>query len=302
MTTLPQRTVASEEYLQWEAAFKNSRAGKLALESLSKLNTNVISALQTRFKEEVLLACYQSILFALHGDINSEKRDLLRDISNFEDPLTANIDALASDISFLAPIHDILITEGTLDLPTKKNAKLLPSIDHLLLHLELLKLGVRRFQDNLVTHDLREECWVDGNMRYPSRIDRDKQFNKINPSTCLMYQLGIYFRLWTHPDGQRLFDSKYKLKISRSGLGMPSKGKRNDKTIALFVEASFTDSNIREKTKATESTVRSRLEKVDKSIRLNLWDDESFDVIAIPVSVVKKSIASKKLKFPTQKI
>jgi hypothetical protein len=302
MTPSPNRIVQTEEYLEWLAAFEASRSGKMALDALGKLNPNIGEPVQKRLREEVLLACYQSVLFALDGDINSEKRDLLRDISNFEDPLTDHIEALIGDISFLAPIHDALVTEGILDFFPNPKKKQLPTIDHLLMHLELLKAGVRRFQDNLETHDVREECWVDGNMRYPKRIDRDKQFNKAKPSTCLMYHLAVYFRLWTHPDGQQLFDTKLRLKITSSGIAIPIKGRRSDKVIALFVEASFSDPRIREKAKTTEITVRGRLEKVDKGIKLNLWNDNSFDVITIPAPVIKKLVATGKIKTRTQKI
>jgi hypothetical protein len=288
----------------WAKKFEGSHQGKSALETLKKLYDNSPISLQSRFKEEVLRACYYAFLFWCIGDVNSEKRDLLRDIANQDDPLYDTIGSAISEISFFHSIHDTLIREGAREFigDDALNIEIPISIDNLLRHLELYQLGIHRFQDNEDTHTTREECWIYGNMRYPKRIDKKNQHNKKDASTCLMLQLAIFFRLWTHPKGQKLFDKKLKLCIPKRGIPLVKEGKRNDKVIAAFVNATFSNQkllnkkNLPELQNVSEQSVRSRLEKISPEIHLIPWTEESFDLsIKVPAKTVQKIKTTQKI-------
>lgn len=304
-----QRKDGYDSFEAWARKFEQSHLGKTAITELKALYRTTPSSLQKRLKEEVLYACYYAYLFWHIGDVNSEKRDLLRDLANQTDPLQETIKAAIKEIAFFQSIHDVLVREGArthwgddaidMELPIKS--------DDLLCHLEFYREGIARFQDDLPTHTDREECWVYGNMRYPKRIDRKNQHNKKEASTCLMFQLGVFFRLWTHPDGQKLFDNDLNLTIPKK---VPKKGQRHDKVIVVFVNATFANQAMAKKKKnpdherdhhllgenVSETLVRSRLEKVDKCILLVPWDASSFDVMTVSSKVLKSTTTGRTQK------
>jgi hypothetical protein len=298
----------------WVDGFERSHLGKKALGELEAIYGAFTPSFQKRLRDETLLACYFAYQFLHKGDVNSEKRDLLRDLSNKHDGLHDRIAHTIHEIWFFRSVYDVLMAEGMREMlegnegmdtitkdPSawKEYVKELISADRMLFYLEAYRLGIDRFQGELETFSARDECWVDGNMRYPERIDGINQHGGRKGATCLMFQLAIFFRLWTYPKGQKLFDKKKNLNIPKGGITMPKEGKPNTPIIAAFVKATFANSSIAEKIgdiyplleapeKITAQYIQQRLEKIDPRTRFVPWTHESFDLtVFAPPSVVK---------------
>jgi len=293
-----------KEFSLWVIDFEHSRLGKKAIDALKGIYGDYSPELQDRFKVEVLRACYYAFLFWHIGDVNSEKRDLLRDVSNLHDGLDKRVAGLVHEIDFLRCIYDAIMMEGMREMFLEEHGELPADpelwnelnkgkldINELLTALETYRAGIYRLQDSCVTLPLRDECWINGNMRYPERIDGTNQHQTIKAATCLMFQLAIFFRLWTHPKGQKLFDKKLNLNIAKDGATMPKEGLRHDKIIADFINATFANEAIAEKTNdgnyhrldktMSEASVRARIEKIDRNMRLIPWTDASFDITLV---------------------
>jgi len=301
-----------KEFSLWVIDFEHSRLGKKAIDALRGIYGDYSPELQNRFKEEVLRACYYAFLFWHMGDVNSEKRTLLRDVSSLNDKLHDKLKDVISEISFFHTIHDTLITEGMREImgDDVADTSQFIGVDDLICHLEMYRIGIDRLQNELETHGNRTECWLHGNMRHPERIDGINQHQGIKAATCLMFQLAIFFRLWTHPKGQKLFDKNLNLNIPKDGVTMPKEGLRHDKIITDFINATFANEAIAIKLQNTRedakyhklddsysvSAITARIEKTDPQIRLIPWTDASFDLsIKIP------EVSLKNLKKLTQK-
>ncbi len=307
-----------KEFSLWVIDFERSRLGKKAIDALKGIYGDYSPELQNSFKEEVLRACYYAFLFWHIGDVNSEKRTLLRDVSNLHDGLHERVADLVHEIDFLRCIYDAIMMEGLREMMREEYGELPAApelwnelnkckldINDLLTTLETYRAGVFRLQEGFVTLPLRDECWINGNMRYPERIDGTNQHQTIKAATCLMFQLAIFFRLWTHPKGQKLFDKKLNLNIAKDGVTMPKEGLRYDKIIAEFVNATFANREIaiklenpREDAKYhkldnsyTVAIITARIEKIDPQIRLIPWTDKSFDITLVVSEKAAKALA-----------
>lgn len=132
-------------------------------------------------------------------------------------------------------------------------------------------------------------------MRFYSGI---KQHQSIKAATCLMFQLAIFFRLWTQTKGQKLFDKNRNLNIAKDCISMPKEGLRHDKIIAEFVNATFANEAISKKNsdvlnlydEQSGKSVRARIEKIDPQIRLIPWSDKSFDITLVVSEKAAKAV------------
>ena len=302
MTQTPLPKSHYNAFRPWVEDFEHSTLGKQALRQLETIYGDSTPPLQKRLQEEVLRACYYAFEFWHVGDVNYEKRTLLHDISNLGDHLHDKMAGVINELSLLHFIYDAIMAEGMREMMKETHGELPAdpelwgqlrengwlNIDDLLSNLELYRLGVERLQEGFETLPLRDECWLHGNMRHPERIDGINQHQGIKAATCLMFQLAIFFRLWTHPKGQKLFDKKLNLNIPKEGIAMPKEGMRHDTIISAFINATFTNKSIKRKTVSGEdqlpdepsskASVRARIEKIDPRMRLVLWTDESFDL------------------------
>jgi hypothetical protein len=307
-----------KEFSLWVIDFEHSRLGKKAIDALKGIYGDYSPELQDRFKVEVLRACYYAFIFWHIGDVNSEKRTLLRDVSSLSDGLHERVANLVHEIDFLRCIYDAIMMEGLREamreeygeLPADpelwnelNKAKL--SRNSLIYALETYRVGVFRLQEGFETLPLRDECWINGNMLYPERIDGTNQHQTIKAATCLMFQLAIFFRLWTHPKGQKLFDKKRNLNIAKDGTIMPKEGLRHDKIITDFINTTFANRDIAIKLENPRddakyhkldslysvSAITARIEKIDTKIRLIPWTDKSFDITLVVSEKAAKTVA-----------
>ena len=116
------------------------------------------------------------------------------------------------------------------------------------------------------------------------RLDIGKRFNNVDPETHLIFELAVYFKLWTQEEGQCLFDEEGNIIIDSTfkGTPLPISGKPEIPIITDFVNATFALC-------LEKKQIKGRYSKLPKDAHLMEWQFEELAISEDSEESVKNS-------------
>lgn len=253
----------------WEQEFRQGRLGKAALQNAKSKLEKHAPALYFKFERDILLACYQAQNFSAELDKAESYRRRERKLKQGQ--AYQRIEEIERLQKFAKAYSTELSRTLQKNLPNKTfSIKSVDDIDAFCIDFCVLLEGLIE-GDNANNLSFAENH-VFGNLKYKEVIDNKGNYKRASSATMLMFELAIYFRLWTSPN----LDYQKECEQRGSGLRMPKTGSPSHALIALLMNAVFPEgeySSYSHEFKSFEADkVKFRLKDIPEGTLLIEWD------------------------------